>query len=111
MKPKLFILALVIAGSLTANSAYSQVHVNVNLGFERDYPGYTYYTYPAWHGHYRDRVYYQHYHPVFERDHRAYFAGRRFDHDRYERESHWRERQNGRGGNANGHRPDDHRRP
>jgi len=75
MKPKLFILALVIAGSLTANSAYSQVHVNVNLGFERDYPGYTYYTYPAWHGHYRDRVYYQHYHPVFERDHRAYFAG------------------------------------
>ena len=110
MKSKLFVLALVIAGSLLANSAYSQVHVNVNLGFERDYPGYTYYTYPAWHGHYRDRVYYEHYHPVFEREHRPYFAGRRFDHERYERESHWRERHD-RGRGRDGHREDDHRRP
>jgi hypothetical protein len=86
---KLFILALIIAGSFVANSAYSQVHVNVGIGFERDYPGYTYYTYPSWHGHYRDKYYYAHYHARFEREHRAYFKGRSFDHDRYERETHW----------------------
>jgi hypothetical protein len=92
MQAKLFVLSMVIAGSLAVNSAYSQVHVNVNLGYERDYPGYTYYTYPAWHGHYHDRVYYAHYHGAFEREHRNYFAGRRFDHDRFERENHWHER-------------------
>ena len=95
------ILSIIIAGSLATTSAYSQVHVNVGIGtpapviYERDYPGYTYYAYPAWHGHYRDRYYYAHYRPAFEREHRAYFAGRRFDHDRYERESHWRGRSQG----------------
>jgi hypothetical protein len=95
LRKTLVILSLVIAGSLAANSAYSQVRVNVGIGapapviYERDYPGYTYYTYPAWHGHYRDRYYYAHYRPAFEREHRAYFAGRRFDHERYERENHW----------------------
>jgi hypothetical protein len=87
---KLLILSMIVAGSFIATSAYSQVHVNVV--FERDYPGYTYYTYPAWHGHYRDRVYYEHYHPRFEREHRPYFHGRNFDHDRYEREHHWKEK-------------------
>ena len=85
---KLFVLLLIIAGSLVANSAYSQVHVNVNF-YEKHYPGYTYYTYPAWHGHYRDQAYYSHYHTTFEREHRTYFTGRRFDHDRFERETHW----------------------
>jgi len=78
---------MIIAGSMAVQSASAQVHVSVN--FERSYPGYTYYTYPKWHGHYRDRVYYEHYHHRFEREHRAYFRGRQFDHDRYERENHW----------------------
>jgi hypothetical protein len=85
---RLFVLLLIIAGSLVANSAYSQVHVNVNF-YEKHYPGYTYYTYPAWHGHYRDQAYYSHYQPAFEREHRNYFTGRRFDHERFERENHW----------------------
>lgn len=84
---QLVIIAMIIAGSLVASSASAQVHVSV--GYERSYPGYTYYTYPAWRGHYQDKVYYSHYRPSFEREHRAYFHGRRFDHERYERESHW----------------------
>jgi hypothetical protein len=87
MKTKLFVLALIVAGSLAVQSASAQVHVSVN--FERDYPGYTYYTYPAWHGHYRDRAYYAHYHYRFEHEHHGYFRGRRFDHERFERENHW----------------------
>lgn len=89
---KLFVLSLIVAGSFAANSAHSQVRVDARIGigapapviYENDYPGYTYYTYPAWRGHYQDRYYYQHYRPRFERDHRAYFQGRRFDHERYE---------------------------
>lgn len=93
MKPKmLFILSMIIAGSLAVNSASAQVHVNVGIGtpvvYEREYPGYAYYSYPAWNGHYRDRFYYEHYRPAFEREHRAYFRGRRFDHTRFEREHH-----------------------
>jgi len=61
---------------------------------ESEYPGYVYYDYPAWYGHYRDRVYYSHYRPFFERDHRAYFNGGRFDHGRWSRE---------RGGWGHGH--------
>jgi hypothetical protein len=53
---------------------------------EANFPGYAYYDYPAWGGHYRDFVYYQHYRPFFFRDHRDYFAGGRFDHVRFERE-------------------------
>jgi hypothetical protein len=88
MRLKLAILVMIIAGSLAASSAYSQVHVSVGL-YERDYPGYTYYTYPSWHRHYRDRPYYDHYHARFEREHNAYLNGRNFDHERYERENHW----------------------
>ena len=83
----LVMLVLVVATTFAANSASAQVRVD----FEARYPGYTYYTYPAWHGHYRDRYYYSHYHARFEREHRNYYAGRRFDHERYERESHWRD--------------------
>ena len=81
---KLLILMMIVAGSFIATSASAQVHVQVN--FERDYPGYTYYSYPKWHGHYRDEVYYRHYHARFEREHRPYFHGREFDHDRWDRE-------------------------
>lgn len=51
---------------------------------ETDFPGYAYYDYPAWYGHYRDRVYFEHYRPFFERDHRTYFYGGRFDHARFD---------------------------
>ena len=90
---KLFVILLVVASSFTANTAYSQVHVNAHIGiglpapvvvYENDYPGYTYYEYPSWRGHYRDHYYYEHYHPRFEREHSHYFNGRHFDHDRYE---------------------------
>ena len=127
---KLFVLTTIIASSLIASSAYSQVYVNAHLGFrlpgarvyvgtapapavvyqqpapvyqepapvyqdqyapapvvyENDYPGYAYYDYPAWNGHFHDRFYYAHYRPYFERDHRAYFHGRAFDHARYDHE-------------------------
>ncbi|HEY4109806.1 hypothetical protein [Puia sp.] len=56
---------------------------------EAEFPGYVYYDYPAWGGHYRDRVYYSHYRPYFERDHRAYFNGGRFDHARWERQRYY----------------------
>ncbi|HEX9509697.1 MAG TPA: hypothetical protein VF939_04410 [Puia sp.] len=124
LSKKLFILSLVIAGSLAANSAYSQVRVEAHIGvgvpapviYENDYPGYTYYTYPAWQGHYHDRFYYDHYRPVFERQHRVYFNGRHFDHERFEHENHWHEgRGPGRGDHERGdhggedHHRDDHR--
>ena len=51
---------------------------------EADFPGYTYYDYPVWYGHYRDRVYFEHYRPIFERDHSRYFYGGRFDHGRFD---------------------------
>lgn len=52
--------------------------------YENEFPGYVYYNYPAWNGHYRDRFYYAHYRPYFERDHRGYFNRGRFDHARFE---------------------------
>ncbi|HEY4290113.1 MAG TPA: hypothetical protein VGN00_23595 [Puia sp.] len=54
--------------------------------YENEFPGYAYYTYPAWNGHYRDRFYYAHYRPYFEREHYAYFNHGRFDHARYDHE-------------------------
>jgi hypothetical protein len=45
-----------------------------------EFPGYAYYNYPAWGGHFRDRVYYEHYRPLFLRSHPYYrggFRGRR----------------------------------
>jgi hypothetical protein len=85
---KLLILAMIVVGSLVANSAHSQTHVSVSL--EQHYPGHAYYSYHKWHGHYRDHAYYEHYHARFEREHQEYFHGREFDHDRYEREHHGR---------------------
>ncbi|MBS1661776.1 MAG: hypothetical protein JST68_12085 [Bacteroidetes bacterium] len=83
---KLLMFLLVVAGSFFATSAYSQVHVDVN--FEKDYPGYTYYTYPKWHGHYKDKEYYAHYKGRFEKEHKSYFHGHDFDHDRWDRDHH-----------------------
>ena len=110
---KLFILSAVIATSFIATTGYSQVFVAAHVGFrlpaprvyiaapapvvyeggyyaapavcEADFPGYAYYDYPAWNGHYRDRFYFEHYRPYFERDHRAYFNHGHFDHDRFNR--------------------------
>jgi hypothetical protein len=53
---KLLVFFLIVAGSFTVNSAHSQVRVRAHVGigtpppvvvYERDYPGYTYYTYPS----------------------------------------------------------------
>ena len=51
---------------------------------EADFPGYAYYDYPAWNGHFRDRVYFEHYRPFFYRDHAAYFNHGAFDHAHWE---------------------------
>jgi hypothetical protein len=88
MKQKLFLLAMIVAASMAFQSASAQVHVSVGIN-EQAYPGYAYYSYPAWHGHYRDRAYYDHYHARFYREHKAYFRDNaHFDHDRYDREHH-----------------------
>ncbi|HEY8971456.1 MAG TPA: hypothetical protein VIM64_20270 [Puia sp.] len=131
---RLFILTTILAGTLIASSAYSQVYVNARLRipgvrvyvstppppppvvyqqypapapapvcqdqydqdgygyapapttvvYENEFPGYVYYNYPAWGGHYRDRVYYEHYRPYFYRDYRPYFNRGRFDHGRFQ---------------------------
>jgi len=158
---KLFILSTVIAGSLFATTAYSQVYVNAHIGFglpvrrvyytpppppppvvyqeqyptapvcqdgsgynqdgygqgsttvvyENEFPGYAYYNYPVWNGHYRDRYYYAHYRPYFEREHREYFRGSRFDHERFEHQRFEHEHfDHDRGGHGWEHRGDDHRR-
>ena len=106
---KLFILTAVIGASLIATKSSAQVFVSAHVGFrvpaprvyvaaapvyaggyypapaicETDFPGYAYYDYPAWNGHYRDRFYFEHYRPAFERDHRAYFNHGGFDHSRF----------------------------
>ena len=94
---KLFVLAAIITTSLIATKGYSQVFVaRVGLRVpaprvyvapavcEADFPGYAYYDYPAWNGHYHDRFYFAHYRPFFERDHRAYFNRGGFDHARFD---------------------------
>jgi hypothetical protein len=81
---KLFILMMVVGASFAVNSAYSQVQVSVN--FEKDYPGASYYTYPKWNGHYKDKAYYAHYHARFEKENHAYFHGKTFDHDHFDRD-------------------------
>ncbi|MBS1567655.1 MAG: hypothetical protein JST39_24945 [Bacteroidetes bacterium] len=96
---RLFIFMIIVAGSFAFSAAQAQVRVSAHIGVnEREYPGYQYYSYPAWRGHYHDRYYYQHYRPAFERQHRGYFRGRRFDHDRFKRDyrhegRQWRRRQ------------------
>ena len=93
---KVFILTAIIAASLITTKGYSQVYVGARFGHVgfvhpvyapapavidyNDFPGYAYYSYPAWYGHFRDRVYYEHYRPIFMRSHPYYrggFRGRR----------------------------------
>ena len=117
---RLFVLTTIIAASLIANSAYSQVYVNAHVGLRlprihglpipvpvpvvyqnapvyqpeyapapapvayEQYPEAAYYTYPAWNGHYRDRCYYEHYRPYYERE--RYHRG--YDHRGYDHR-HW----------------------
>jgi len=96
---KLFILTAIIATSFIATKGYSQVFVGARIGpahigvglpvvyggayavapapiVYADFPGYAYYNYPAWNGHFRDRIYYEHYRPVFMRAHPYYHRGR-----------------------------------
>ena len=110
---KLFILTAIIATSFIATKGYAQVFVGARVGFrvpapsvyigaavpapvvyaggyyaapavcEADFPGYAYYDYPAWNGHYHDRFYFEHYRPFFYRDHAAYFNHGGFDHARW----------------------------
>jgi hypothetical protein len=63
--------------------------------YENEFPGYAYYNYPVWNGHYRDRVYYTHYRPYFNRDNRGYINRGRFDNARFQRE-HYRNDHRGR---------------
>jgi len=51
--------------------------------YEDEFPGYAYYDFPAWNGHYRDYWYYNHYRPFFERRYAGYFNGGRFDRARF----------------------------
>lgn len=117
---RLFVLTTIIAASLIATSAYSQVYVNAHVrlpfppvphiglpipvpapvvyqsapvcqdGYAApapvayDYPEAAYYTYPAWNGHYRDRVYFDHYRPYYERSHRVVYERRGYDHRDYD---------------------------
>src|SRR5580698_3138319 len=110
---KLFTLAAVIGASLVAIKGNAQVYVNAHIGlpipvrpvyaapppvyqdpyaypdapgavaYEDEFPGYAYYDYPAWNGHYRDYYYYAHYRPFFERRYAGFFNGGRFDYGRF----------------------------
>jgi hypothetical protein len=51
--------------------------------YEGEFPGYAYYDFPAWNGHYRDYWYYAHYRPFFEQRYAGYFNGGRFDRARF----------------------------
>jgi hypothetical protein len=51
--------------------------------YEDEFPGYAYYDFPAWNGHYRDYWYYAHYRPFFEQRYAGYFNGGRFDRGRF----------------------------
>jgi len=63
--------------------------------YEGEFPGYAYYDYPAWNGHYRDYYYYAHYRPFFERKYTGYFNGGRFDRGRFQRDNYSRGYANG----------------
>jgi hypothetical protein len=51
--------------------------------YEDEFPGYAYYDFPAWNGHFRDYWYYAHYRPFFEQRYAGYFNGGRFDRARF----------------------------
>jgi hypothetical protein len=53
------------------------------VAYGDQFPGYAYYDFPAWNGHYRDYGYYAHYRPFFEQRYAGYFNGGRFDRGRF----------------------------
>ena len=71
--------------------------------YEGQFPGYAYYDYPAWNGHYRDYYYYAHYRPFFQRRYTGYFNGGRFDRERFQRENYGRGYANGGYGRSSYH--------
>ncbi|MHA4808277.1 hypothetical protein ACX0G9_09215 [Flavitalea flava] len=107
----LLIASMILSGTLLASASHAQVYVSAHIGFgfpaprvyyapppppvvyeqryapapvvyQESYPMAEYYTYPAWQGHYRDRCYYEHYRPNFERDRR--YHGNRWERERHE---------------------------
>lgn len=81
---------------------YQDGYAPATVVYENEFPGYAYYNYPAWEGHYRDRFYYAHYRPFFEREYGGYFNRGRFDHERFDRE-HFNRGYSGRGYEGRGH--------
>jgi len=83
--PRVYVGAVVPGPAVYAPAAvYDGGYYAAPAVCEADFPGYAYYDYPAWGGHYRDRVYFEHYRPFFYRDHAAYFYHGGFDHARWE---------------------------
>lgn len=106
------ILSMALATGLIATTTTSkaQVYVSAHIGFgvpvhrvycappppppvvyeeapapvvyQETYPDAVYYNYPAWQGHYRDRCYYEHYRPIYERERRCHERDWDEDHDR-----------------------------
>jgi hypothetical protein len=66
--------------------AYQEGYDPATVVYENEFPGYAYYNYPVWNGHFRDRIYYEHYRPYFERENVGYFNRGRFDRGRFEQE-------------------------
>ena len=66
--------------------AYQEGYDPATVVYENEFPGYAYYNYPVWNGHFRDRIYYDHYRPYFERENVGYFNRGHFDRDRFEHE-------------------------
>jgi hypothetical protein len=82
--PRVYVAPPVVyAGAYAPAPVYAGGYYAAPAICETEFPGYAYYNYPAWNGHYRDRFYFDHYRPFFERDHRAYFNRGGFDHARF----------------------------
>jgi len=82
--PRIYVGAAIPAPVVYAPSpVYAGGYYAAPNVIEADFPGYAYYDYPAWNGHYRDRFYFEHYRPFFYRDHAAYFNHGGFDHARW----------------------------
>ncbi len=83
--PRVYVAPPVVYGDAYAPApVYAGGYYAAPAICETDFPGYAYYNYPAWNGHYRDRFYFEHYRPFFEREHRAYFYRGGFDHYRFD---------------------------
>jgi hypothetical protein len=70
----------------TPAPVYQEGYAPATVVYENEFPGYAYYNYPVWNGHFRDRVYYEHYRPYFQRENAGYFNHGSFERDRFEHE-------------------------